>query len=171
MSALTVRPLNPLEWLGGPALACAAASLLFAVPARLFGWPLPEPVFPMAAAFAWAIIRPSVLPPFVLLGLGFFLDLVWGGPLGLWPICLLITYAPVLFAQRFVSQLEFLALWASYAVVCALSLAAGWVLVSLRAATAVNMLAVVWQYVATVMLFPVAFLVIKRYERADMRFR
>ena len=171
MSALTVRPLNPLEWLGAPALACAGACLLFAAPARLFGLQLPEPVFPMAAAFAWAVIRPSVLPPFVLVGLGLFLDLLWGGPLGLWPICLLTAYAPVLFVQRSASQLEFVGLWASYAVVCALSLGAGWVLVSLRAGTAVNLIAVAWQYLATLLLFPVAFVVIQRYERADVRFR
>jgi rod shape-determining protein MreD len=171
MSALTIRPLNPLGWLGAPALACAGASVLFAVPARLVGLQLPEPVFPMAAAFAWAIIRPSVLPPFVLLGLGFLLDLLWGGPLGLWPICLLAAYAPVLFVHRFVSQLEFFGLWASYAMVCALSLSVGWILVSLRDASAVNLIAVAWQYLATLLLFPVAFVLIKRYERADARFR
>jgi rod shape-determining protein MreD len=96
---------------------------------------------------------------------------LWGGPLGLWPLCLLASYAPVLFVQRVASQLEFLGLWASYALVCALSLGVGWVLASLRAAIAVNMIAVVWQFVATTLLFPVAFLVIKRYERADVRFR
>jgi rod shape-determining protein MreD len=171
MSSLTVRPLNPIEWLGVPAMACAVVSLLFAVPARLFGLELPEPVFPLAAAFAWAVIRPSVLPPFVLLGLGLFLDLLWGGPLGLWPICLLIAYAPVLFVQRSASQLDFVGLWATYGVACAASLGAGWVLVSVRAGTAVNMIAVVWQYVATMLLFPIAFLVIQRYGRADVRFR
>jgi rod shape-determining protein MreD len=171
MSALTVRPLNPLEWLGGPALACALATLLFAVPARLFGLQLPEPVFPMAAAFAWATIRPSVLPPFVLLALGLFLDLLWGGPLGLWPICLLAAYAPVLFVQRSVSQLGFVSLWASYAVVCALSLGVGWILASLRAGIAINILGVAWQYLSTSLLFPIAFLVIQRYERANVRYR
>ncbi len=45
---------------------------------------LPEPVFPMAPAFAWAMIRPSVLAPLVLLVMGLFLDLLWGGPIGLW---------------------------------------------------------------------------------------
>ena len=171
MSALTVRPLNPVQWLGVPALACALATVLFAAPARLFGLQLPEPVFPIAMAFAWAVIRPSVLPPFVLLALGLLLDLLWGGPLGLWPICLLAAYAPVLFVQRSLSQFEFVGLWASYAVACALSLGAGWVLVSLRAGIAVNLVGVAWQYVATVLLFPVAFLIIRRYEGADVRFR
>jgi rod shape-determining protein MreD len=171
MSAITVRPLHPAEWLGAPALLCALASLLFAVPARLFGLNLPEPVFALAVAFAWAIIRPSVLPPFVLIVLGLFLDLLWGGALGLWPICLLAAYAPVLFFQRSLSQLEFRGLWASYAVACVLSFGVGWALASLRAGVAVNLLALGWQYLATVLLFPVAFVLIQRYEDADVRFR
>jgi rod shape-determining protein MreD len=112
-----------------------------------------------------------VLPPFVLVALGLFLDLLWGGPLGLWPICLLAAYAPALFVQRSLSQLEFVGLWASYAVACALSLGAGWVLASLRAGVAVDLVGVGWQYLATVLLFPIAFLVIQRYEGADVRFR
>lgn len=171
MSALTVRHLNPVQWLVLPALACAVASLLFAAPARLFGLQLPEPVFPIAAAFAWAVIRPSVLPPFVLLVLGVFLDLLWGGPLGLWPICLLAAYAPVLFVQRSVAQLELVGLAASYALASALALAAGWGLASLRAGIAVTLVGVAWQYLATVLLFPVAFLLIQRYEGVDVRFR
>ena len=174
--ALTVRPLNPALWLGIPALACVVATVLFAVPARLFGLQLPEPVFPIATAFAWAVIRPSVLPPFVLLVLGLFLDLLWGGPLplGLWPICLLAAYAaPVLFVQRSLSQARVRRLlWASYALVCALvverRLGPG---VAARRDRASIWSAVAWQYVATVLLFPVAFLLIQRYEGADVRFR
>jgi rod shape-determining protein MreD len=171
MSSRPVRPLNPLRWLAAPALVFALGSFLFAVPARLFGLQLPEPVFPMAGAFAWAIIRPSVLPPLVLLALGLFLDLLWGSPLGLWPICLLAAYAPVLFVQRSVAQLEFFGLWASYAVACAVSLGIGWILVSLRAGIAVSLIGLGWQYGATFLLFPIAFVVIRRYEGADVRFR
>ena len=171
MNALTVRPLNPVRWLGLPALASALACLLFAVPARLLGLQLPEPVFPLAVAFAWAIIRPSVLPPFVLLLLGLFLDLLWGGPFGLWPICLLAAYAPVLSVQRSLSQLGFVGLGAGYAVACALSLGAGWILASLRAGIAVNLVALGWQFIATLLLFPFAFLIVQRYEGADVRYR
>lgn len=171
MTPLTVRPLNPMEWLGVPAVACAVASFAFAIPARLFGLSPPEPVFALAAAFAWAVIRPSVLPPFVLLLLGLFLDLLWGGPLGLWPICLLTVYAAVLFVQRTLSQFEFFGQWIAYAIACAIALGAGWVLASIRAGVLVDLAALAWQYLATVLLFPIAFVLIERYQGADVRFR
>ena len=141
MSGITVKPLNPGSWLGLPALACVLAALLFAVPARLFQLMLPEPVFPMAAAFAWAIIRPSVLPPFVLVLLGLFMDILWGGPMGLWPVCLLAAYAPVSLLQRALSQFEFIGLGAAYAVACLVAFGLGWCLASARAGVPVSLFA------------------------------
>ena len=103
MSARTVnaaRPLSPVRWLGVPMLMCMAATVLFATPLRVFGLALPEPVFPLSMAFAWAVIRPSILPPFALLAMGLALDFYWGGPRGLWPLCLLTAYAAVLWGRR-----------------------------------------------------------------------
>lgn len=90
------RPLDPWRWLVAPTLICVVATIFLAIPLRVFGLQLPEFVFPLAPAFAWAVIRPSILPPFFLLGMGLFLDLFWGGPLGLWAISLLAAYAGVL---------------------------------------------------------------------------
>ena len=171
MSAVTVRPLNPLMWLGAPTALCAIASLLFALPISVFGLRPPEPVFALIPAFAWAIIRPSVLPPVFLLLLGLFLDLLWGGPLGLWPVCLLAAYAPVLFARPILSGLGFWSLWGWYVVTCAIGLLLGWVLVAIRAGTAPTLIGLGWQFLATAALFPFAFRLIERYEDADVRFR
>jgi rod shape-determining protein MreD len=171
MTAVTVRPLNPMLWLGVPMGVCAVASVLFAAPLSPFGLHLPEPVFGLIPAFAWAIIRPSVLPPFALLLLGLFLDLLWGGPLGLWPVCLLAAYAPVLFARPFLSGLGFLSLWGWYVAACAAALCVGWLLVAVRSGVAPNLVALGWQFLATATLFPFAFRLIRRYEDADVRFR
>jgi rod shape-determining protein MreD len=76
----STRPLEPWRWLGVPALVAVVATIVFAIPIKVFGLQLPEPVFPMVLAFAWAVIRPSVIAPFVLMLLGLFLDLFWGGP-------------------------------------------------------------------------------------------
>jgi rod shape-determining protein MreD len=171
MTSVTVRPLNPVAWLGAPAFACAVASLAFALPFSLFGLRLPEPVFAFVPAFSWAIIRPSVLPPFVLLLLGLYLDLLWGGPLGLWPVCLLAAYAPVLFGRAFLSGMGFWSLWGWYIVTCAAALAIGWLLVDIKAGAAPNLIALGGQFLATGALFPFAFGLIERYEDADVRFR
>ena len=53
-------------------------TVVFAAPLRVLGLQLPEPVFGLVLAFAWPIIRPSVLAPFVLLAYGLFTDLYWG---------------------------------------------------------------------------------------------
>src|SRR5690606_34643987 len=82
------RPLDPWRWLGIPLIHVLAATVLFGIPLRVFSLQLPEPIFPMAVVFAWAVIRPSVLAPGGVLVMGLFLDLFWGGPLGFWALCL-----------------------------------------------------------------------------------
>ena len=165
------RPMNPVGWLGLPLLAAVVMTVLFATPIRFFGLALPEPVFPLALAFAWALIRPSVLPPFALLLLGLFLDVFWGGPQGLWPLCLLAAYASVLAVRRQITGHEFLvvALW--YAASTAVAFGVGFVLMSMAAGQAPSLFALGWQYLATLILFPFAHRLIERYEDADVRFR
>jgi rod shape-determining protein MreD len=171
MTSTTVQRFNPVLWLGAPMAVCAAASLIFALPLEMFGLRPPEPVFALVPAFAWAMIRPSVLPPFALLSLGLYLDVLWGGPLGLWPLALLAAYAPVLFARAFLSARGFWGLWAWYAAACAAALTTGLLFMSLRAGLTPNLTGMAWQLLATVALFPFANRLIERYEDADMRFR
>ena len=165
------RPLSPFVWLGLPMLACVAATMLFAIPLRFWGLALPEPVFPLALAFAWPMIRPSILPPFALLVLGLFLDVFWGGPQGLWPLCLLASYALALFARRLSSGQEGLVMLAWYGAATAGAFAAGFFLMTMDAGQAPNLVAIAWQYLATLLLFPFARWLIGRYEDADVRFR
>ena len=168
---VTVRPLNPVLWLGAPMLVCAVASVIFALPLRVAGLQLPEPVFALVPAFAWAVIRPSFLPPFALLTLGLFLDLLWGGPLGLWPLCLLAAYGPVLFGRRILSGQGYVVLWAWYVAACALAFGAGFAVISLRAGVKPGLIGVGWQFLVSAALFPFAYGLIERYEDADVRFR
>ncbi|MGI9169035.1 MAG: hypothetical protein ACR2FH_02495 [Caulobacteraceae bacterium] len=171
MTPVTVRRFNPIPWLGAPMALAAGASLIFALPLQVFGLRLPEPVFALVPAFAWAIARPSVLAPFAVLGLGLFLDLLWGGPLGLWPLALLCAYALVLATGTFLSARDSWTLWAWYAGACAIALGAGVLLTYLTAGVVPNLVGVAWQFAATVVLFPFANRLIGRYEDADVRFR
>src|SRR5215831_13967280 len=166
----SARPLSPLGWLGLPALICIAATVVLATPIRIFGLALPEPVFPLALAFAWALIRPSVLPPFALLLLGLFLDVFWGGPQGLWPLCLLAAYASVLAVRRLVTGHEFLVVGLWYGASTAVAFGIGFVLMTMAAGQAPSLLALGWQYLATLILFPFAHRLVDRYEDADVRF-
>lgn len=170
MASITVQPPNPVNWLVKPALYCAAASLLLALPVKIYGLQPPEPVFGMAPAFAWAVIRPSILPAFALVALGLFQDMLWGGSPGLWPVCLLTVYAVAFAVRRALAAEGFRALWAWYGAVCALGFGAGVLLFSLVGAEVPSLVGVALQFAVTVLLFPTSWLVIERYEDADVRF-
>lgn len=165
------RPLNPGRWLGVPMLLVVLATLVFSAPIRMWGLQLPEPVFAMAPAFAWAVIRPSILAPFALLLLGLFLDTFWGGPTGLWGLSLLVAYASVLAGRNMLTGQSFPVLWAWYAGACALSMAAGFLFTMLDSLAMPSLLAVFWQFLVTALLFPFAHRLIDRFEDADVRFR
>lgn len=171
MPAVTVQPLSPFSWLVAPALMCAAASLVLAVPVEVFGLQPPEPVFAMAPAFAWAGLRPSILPPFVLVGLGLFLDVLWGAPLGFWPLCLLVTYGVAFTVRPILSGQGFWALAAWYGVTSAMGFAAGLLLTVAVSGQVPNLLGLALQWGVTVALFPLARRLIAHFEEADVRFR
>lgn len=163
--------LSPLSWLVAPMLAALLATVLLAAPLRVFGFALPEPVAPAVLAFSWAVIRPSVLAPFLLILAGVFLDFFWNGRLGLWPTAFLLAYATA-FAARplMVGQGERVLLgW--YVGVTALAFAVAFFATASSARTPPNLLAVGLQFAFTAALFPLARRLIERFEDADIRFR
>ena len=165
------RPLQPWRWLGVPMLQALAATVLFGLPLRAFGLQLPEPIFPMAAVFAWAVIRPSVLAPFGVLAMGLFLDLFWGGPLGLWALCLLIAYGAALAGRSMVAGQNRAILWGWYGVVTATAMVAGYLFVMLDSRSTPGLVPMAWQFLATILLYPFAERLIELFEDADVRFR
>ncbi|RAK56288.1 hypothetical protein DJ017_09535 [Phenylobacterium soli] len=148
-----------------------AVTILFAIPLRLWGLQLPEPVFPMAVVFAWAVIRPSVLAPFATVLMGLFLDIVWGGAFGLWALILLIAYGLVLGGRSMTAGQSRGALWVWYGVVTAVSMGVGFLVVSVRDHAMPSLIATGWQYLATIVLYPFAHRLIDMFEDADVRFR
>ena len=165
------RHLSPWGWIWFPLLLSVAASILVIVPLRLFGYGLPEPIFVLAPAFAWAVIRPSMLPPFLLLGLGLFLDLLRGGQLGLWPAGLILAYAFVLATRPLMIGQSRPMMWAWYGATCLVCIGAAFLLTMLDALVTPSLLSTAWQLLATVLLYPFAHRLIARYEDADVRFR
>ena len=165
------RPLEPQGWLGVPFVVVVAASVLLTIPVRVFDVGLPEPVLPLIPAFAWAVIRPSVLAPFLLILLGVFLDFLWGGPAGLWGLSLLAAYATILAARPMLTGRGPLMLWLWYAVACLLAFSVGVLLTWSRTSQIPNLLALGWQAGITILLYPFAGRLIARYEDADVRFR
>ena len=169
MSAM--RGLQPWRWLGAPMLQVALATLLFGIPIKAFGLQLPQPIFPMTLAFAWAVIRPSSLAPFAVLILGLIQDLYWGGPLGLWPLCLLIAYGVAFLGRSMMAGQNRLILWAWYALATATAIVAGYLFVMLDARSTPGAIPMIWQFLATIVLYPYSQRLIDLFEDADVRFR
>ena len=168
---VTVRVVGPAQWIFQPALLAVAATIVLATPVELFGLKLPEPILPMVLAFAWPLIRPSVIAPAVLLGLGLFLDIFWAGPTGLWALCLLAVYGVVLLSRKFLIGQEAVFLFAWYAACTLMAFALGYAVVSLRAGNAPSLLALFGQIAPTLLLYPLANIMIERFDDGDVRFR
>ena len=169
--AITVRVVGPLQWIVYPALIAIGITILLAIPVRLFGLNLPEPVFPLVLAFAWPLIRPSMLAPVVLFGLGVFLDLFWGGMLGLWPLSLLAVYGVILLTANLLAGQATIVLFALYVASTGLAFFLAYVITTMSLGNAPSLLAVLGQVVPTLLLFPLADWLIQRFDDADVRVR
>ncbi len=165
------RPLAPWRWIGVPLVQCLILTVLFSLPFRPFGLSLPEPIFPMVPAFAWAVIRPSMLAPVAVLAMGVVLDIGGGAPMGLWARSRLLVYGAALVGRSMRAGQSFPVMWAWYAAATGLALGAAFLFTMVGAHATADPIAVAWQFLATIILFPFAHLLIDRFEDADVRFR
>ncbi len=168
---VAVRVVGPLQWIVYPALLAIALTIALATPVELFGLKLPEPVLPMALAFAWPLIRPSMLAPAVLFGLGLFLDIFWAGPLGLWALALMGIYGVILVSRSFLvgQETHVLFVWYGLGTVAAFILT--YLISTLLAGNAPSVLSLLGQILPTLLLFPIAGRMIERFDDGDVRFR
>ena len=163
--------LQPLQWLLAPVLGVLVVTVLLGVPIRAFGLALPEPVWPMVLAFSWAVIRPSILPPLLLLGCGLFLDLFWGSALGLWSTALLLCYGLTFGARQLIAGSTTGGLFGWWATALLFAFTAAYLAAMLDSRIAPSLLATGLQFAFTLALFPLARFMIDRFEDADIRFR
>jgi len=163
--------LEPWTWLGVPFLICVIVSVLLTVPIRVFGVGLPQPVLALVLAFAWAVIRPSVLAPFLLMLFGLFLDLLWGGPVGLWGLALVAAYGLILAVRPTLTGRGIAMLWIWYGAACLLAFGVAVLITYASTSEIPNPWSLGWQILITILLYPFAGRLIARYEDADVRFR
>ena len=168
---VAVRVVGPMQWIVYPALITAAVTFVLATPVKVFGLSLPEPVIPMVLAFAWPLIRPSIVAPVVLMALGLFLNFILGGTLGLWSVCLLAIYAVVLGSRSFLIGQDTAVLFVWYAACCGLAFLLAYLITTIIAGRPPSILALIGQVVPTLLLFPFADRMIERFEDGDVRFR
>lgn len=168
---VAVRVVGPMQWIVYPALIAIAATIVLQTPVELFGLHLPEPIIPMVLAFAWPLIRPSVLGPIALAALGLLLDILTYGPLGLWGLTFLAVYSVVLASRSFLAGQETAVLFVWYAACCVLAFVLAYVVMAFIAPTPASLISVFLQLLPTLLLFPIAHWLIERFEDGDVRFR
>ena len=169
--AAAVKVVGSVQWILLPALAVLAVTLLLATPIKVFGLTLPEPVTPLILAFAWPLIRPSVLAPLALLAVGLVVDLFWGNRLGLWPLGLLVAYGVVLVSRSYISGQDTRLLFAWYSGVTAVAFFVGYLVTTMTAHQPPSLIALFFQYLPTVLIFPAANWLIDRFDDGDLKFR
>lgn len=168
---VAVRVVGPVGWIFIPALLSLLGTVLIATPVELFGLQLPQPVLPMVLAFAWPLIRPSMLAPLVLFMLGFMIDVVLKQRFGLSSLMLLSVYGAILGARSFLIGQETPVLFFWYAICTTASLVMGYVIAAIGDGNAPSILAFLGMLVPTLLLFPLADRLIERFDDGDTRFR
>lgn len=165
-----VRLIGFWDWAGLPSVLCVLATLLLATPVRLFGLSFPEPVFPLCLAFIWPLIQPSGRAALSLFALGLFLDLFWGGPLGMWAICLLVVYGGVLAARPLLVGQDWPSLMGAWTLAVAVTFMLCALFLTLKSG-APSLVAVSFQAVATFFLFPLWAHMLATFDDTDVRFK
>lgn len=168
--AIAVRVVGPMQWIVYPALAAIAATVLMAVPLRVFGISLPEPVFPLVLVFAWPMIRPAALSAISLFLLGLFLDFYWGGAVGLWALSFLAVYGIMLVVRTFMSGHPTIVNFALYSGCVTGVFGIAYIVTALRTENAPSLLALAGQVIPTLLLFPIAEWLIQKFDDNDVRF-
>jgi rod shape-determining protein MreD len=115
--------------------------------------------------------RPAASPALALLLGGLVLDGLWGAPAGLWAISLLATYLPLLALRNILAGQSPVVLWVWYGLACLLAQSVGWLITAWISGAPPSLAAAGLQWLATVLLFPVAALLIEHFRDADVRFR
>ena len=78
-----------------PALSAVLLVMLVNLPVTLTGGLFPAPLLALTAVYFWALVRPDLMPPFVVLFVGVLEDLLSGGPAGIWATGFMAAYALV----------------------------------------------------------------------------
>lgn len=162
---------GPQDWLLYPALLAVLATLVLATDLPLpFGLDLPEPVWPVALTFAWPLIRPSFIAPFLLAVMGLFLDYFWGAPLGFYVICLMAVHAVTLVIRSYIVGQDTWVVIGAYSLAVLLFFTLGVVLTTLDSGVVPRLISVFEQMFVTWCLVVFVLILLDRFLNSDVRF-
>lgn len=129
--------------------------ILSVVPTRIPGYAEIAPVLPMMSIYHWAVYRPTLLPIWAVFILGCLYDILSGMPLGLYTLVFLSVYGAVLSQRRFIIGKSFFVYWLGYTIIALGAAVESWLVASLWHFSLLNVLAVTFQYVVSLGVFPI----------------
>ena len=137
-----------------PLVATAILVLFGAVPTQLPDFDAVTPLLSLAAVYFFAIYRPSLLPAPAVFAVGLFQDALIGLPFGLSALVLLGVYGVIVSQRSAFRGRPFLISWMGFAAVVPVAAAVTWAIVSALAGTFVPPMAVVFQALITIAVYP-----------------
>ncbi len=128
--------------------------IILALPVRFFEGVIPTPIIPLVVVFFWSIYGPNYLPAFSVFLIGLLQDLLTGGPLGLWPAVYLVTQFIVMSQRPYFLGREQKVVWIGFALAAAGASLILWLVMSLISGVLLPAGALLFQMLATVMIYP-----------------
>ncbi len=170
-AAMASRIIGPWDWILAPALISIVFTIVLATAFQPFGLYLPEPVAPLALAFAWPLIRPSYVAPFVLAALGVFLDYFWGAPIGFWTFDLMLVYGGLVLVRTYIIGQEPIVVFGAFVAAEVVFFGVAVILAGMDTGQVVRLWGVFEQLLATTALFPAVMYLTEKYLHTDVRFQ
>lgn len=128
-----------------------------AAPLRLpEGQAFPMPFVPLIVLFIWSVRHPAYVPPWLIFLTGLLLDLLTGGPLGLWALSYLIAFTIARLRSTEPSAREYVLLVARFSVLTAIATMVAWTAGSLSIGQPADPTSLVTEAVITLIVFPAA---------------
>ena len=133
------------------ALGCVFLS--FVPLGQIFGLQV-SPAFGLMAVYYWAVNRPEFLPPYAVFLVGLAHDLLSAGPVGLWAFLYLVCYGLVVMQRLLFAGRSFMVFWIGFGLTCLLTGALAWVAACLYHGVLLAPGRILFEMVATFILFP-----------------
>ncbi|HTV88096.1 MAG TPA: rod shape-determining protein MreD [Stellaceae bacterium] len=150
-------------------IATTVMAALFAImPVRIPGYAALTPAFALMTVYHWSIYRPDLLPASGLFVIGFAVDLLTGGPVGVTALLLLLARAAVLRQRRHFVNRAFPFVWSGFTLLAIIALFGLWLMHCLMQLSLSGFRATVFRTVLTIAIFPAASFALGRTQRALM---
>lgn len=152
-----------------PMALTAILAVLSVITVGIPGYAAVVPGYTAMATFYWAVFRPDLQPASALFLIGVLQDILTGTPLGLTAVSLLLLHALALSQRRALVTKPFLLTWLGFVVIQLPISVFAWLLMSTQQFRLIGPEPVLFQYLVTVLGFPVVAWIFVRVHRYVVR--